>query len=68
MPGRLSTGWARPLPSWPGKPRACCAAWLQECKHAFEEGREELEGLTDVDPQVKPSAGRSQLGLVHPAA
>lgn len=30
------------------------SAWfgLQECKHSFEEGREELEGMADVDPQV----------------
>ncbi|KAL4425759.1 hypothetical protein ABPG75_009775 [Micractinium tetrahymenae] len=27
----------------------------QECKHAFEEGREELEGMADVDPQVSAS-------------
>lgn len=35
-------------------PSAC----PQECKRAFEEGREELEGLTDVDPQVGCLLGR----------
>ncbi|EFN57715.1 hypothetical protein CHLNCDRAFT_21334 [Chlorella variabilis] len=28
---------------------------LQDCKRAFEAGREELDGLTDVDPQVSAS-------------